>query len=363
MNPLRRKGIAENEVEALAGEIAAGRLSGNLPSSRHLANLLGVSRPVLLRALQELETRGVIGKSGPRQTYVVAKPGKAAWQAPAGQERHALYILDEEVVRHDAFEILLSLAMQMHGKGWRISSLRMNFGHNESRPRQWQRAVAGYAPDKVLVWSGRPQLAEWLYRNQLPSMFIGGDNGGTPISVVGTSGTQAIRLLLDEFLRHGHERIWLPLCNRPEGYAENLRETMRAVFDARGIPFFSRHHTPTSPYRGPDVIIAMFEEAWRVHRPTALILHDWREYVALSAVLRREGLDIPKHMSVALIGDDPEMEWHRPGLAHFRAPLKRLASSCAAWLNSAPPQVAVKSLFFEAEWVPGESIAKPRSDC
>jgi DNA-binding LacI/PurR family transcriptional regulator len=364
VNPLQRTGVAESAAGLLEREIAAGRLSGKLPSSRNLADLLRVSRPTVLQALQLLQSRGFIEQSGRQRIYsVVGSPlsGVAARELPEG-ERHVLYILDQESALHDAFEILLSLAMRLHGKGWRISSLRMNFGHSENRPRQWQRAIEGYAPDKVIVWTGYPSLAQWLHRAGIPALFIGGVLGGTPLSRIGISAPRAIEVIMNELLQRGHQRIWLPLCNRPESYRVRLQETVCGVFEAAGLAFYSRLHTPTSPYRGADHIISMFEEAWRNLRPTALILHDWREYIAVSSVLRREGLDIPTHVSVALIGDDSEMDWHRPKLAHFRVPLGRLASAGAKWLTSDEPEPPVRNRIFEAEWVPGESIAEPRAE-
>jgi DNA-binding LacI/PurR family transcriptional regulator/biotin operon repressor len=364
MNPLQRTGVAEEAAGLLVSEIAAGRLKGKLPSSRNLAALLKVSRPTVLQSLQFLKSQGIIEQSGGHRNYSVVESAMVeagAWKSPVG-ERHALYLLDQEGARHEAFEILLSLAMGLHGKGWRISSLSMNFGHNENRPQQWQRAVMGYAPDKVIVLTGTPLLAQWLHRVNIPALFIGGDSGDTPLPTFAISASRAIDLIVSELIQLGHERIWLPLCNRPESYTARLQEIVHNAFEANGLPFSTRMHTPSSPYRGPDVITAMFEQAWSTYRPTAIILHDWREYIAVSSILRREGLDIPKHMSVALIGDDFEIDWHRPKLAHFRAPLGLLANACAKWLTSDDSKHLGRGRVFKAEWVSGESIAAPRTE-
>jgi DNA-binding LacI/PurR family transcriptional regulator/biotin operon repressor len=363
MNPLQRAGVAGEAAVLIEREIAAGRLKGKLPSSRNLAALLQISRPTLLHSLQLLQNQGVIEQSGRQRTYSVVKsaiPGVGSRKLP-DSERHALYLLDQGGgVRHDAFEILLSLAMGLHGKGWRMSSLRMNFCHNENRPRQWQRAIAGYAPDKVIVLTGTPLLAQWLHSANMPALFIGGDSGDTPVPTITTSGARAIDIITSELMQIGHKRIWLPLCNRPESYSARMQDTVHKAFDAKGLTFSSQMHTPCSPYMGPDVIAAMFEEAWRNYRPTAMVLHDWREYIAVSSVLRREGLDIPRHMSVALVGDDSEMDWHRPKIAHFRVPLGRLANACAKWLTSDDSKYLGRGKVFESEWVPGKSIAEPR---
>lgn len=362
MNPLQRVGVAGEAAELLEREIAAGRLKGKLPSSRNLAALLQVSRPTLLQSLQLLQNQGVIEQTGRQRTYSVVKSAipRAGSRKLPDRERHALYLLDQEGLRYEAIEILLSLAMGLHGKGWRISLLQMNFWHNDNRPRQWQRAVAGYAPDKVIVLAGTPLLAQWLHSTNMPALFIGGDAGDTPLPKITTSGTRAIDIIITELIEIGHTRIWLPLCNRPESYSARMQDTVRKAFDAQGLTFSSRMHTPCSPYMGSDVIAAMFEEAWRNYRPTAMILHDWREYIAVSSVLRREGLDIPRDMSVALIGADSEMDWHLPKIAHFRLPIGRLANACAKWLTSDDSKYLGRGKVFESEWVPGKSIAEPR---
>jgi DNA-binding LacI/PurR family transcriptional regulator len=214
----------------------------------------------------------------------------------------------------------------------------------------------------VIVWTGRAKLAEWLHKSGIPTLFIGGDRGDTPIPVYGTLSREAVGRILESFFEMGHERIWFPFCNRSEAYVKALVSFAADAFESREIAFSKRWCTPVSPYRSPEVIVAMFEEAWRNFRPTALMFHDWREYLAVSSVLRREGLDIPREMSVALIGDDPEMSWHHPELAHFVRPLKRIANACAAWVISEKPRHAVRSVVFNAEWQSGASIGTPRPD-
>jgi DNA-binding LacI/PurR family transcriptional regulator/DNA-binding transcriptional regulator YhcF (GntR family) len=364
MDPLPRQRVVGDTIDLLTREIAAGRLGDRLPSSRNLAQLLEVSRPTVLEALKAMAQKGLLEQTGPRRIYSVSPSIEERLQgaqvAPA--ERHALYILEEKVIRHESFEVLLMLATRLHPKGWRISSLTMNFGHKEYRPRQWKRAIEGFAPDKVIVWSGRPHLAKWLHKSGIPALFIGGDKGDTPVPVYATPSRQAVERILECFFAAGHERIWFPFCNRPDAYTEKLQSVVASAFESRGLPFANRWHTPVTPYRRPEVILAMFEEAWRQFRPTALMFHDWREYLAVSAILRREGLDIPKDMSIALIGEDPEMSWHQPELAHFVRPLSRMAGACAAWLTSEKARHADKSMSFTAEWVPGGSIAAPRAD-
>ena len=364
MDPLRRKRVAEHTAELLIGEIAAGRLRGRLPSTRNLAVLLDVSRPKILEAMKVLEHKGVIRQTGPRRTYSVSDSGieGIGRERESPGERHALFVVEENLTGHEPFELLVMLATRLQPQGWRISTLPMNCGHNEYRPLQWKRAIEGYAPQRVIVWSGRPLFARWLHESGIPALFIGGDPGDTPIPVCGMLSQHAVGTILDAFFEAGHERIWFPFCNRPEAYTQRLRSFVARAFAARGVAFSERQNTPSSPYRNPEVILAMFDEAWRGFRPTALMFHDWREYLAVSSVLRREGLDIPSHMSVALIGKDPEMSWHQPELAHFSSGSGRIAGACVAWLTSDNSPFANKKITFEGQWKPGGSIGRPRKD-
>lgn len=364
MEPLRRKSVAEHAAALLIHEIATGRLKGRLPSTRNLALLMKLSRPNVLEALKEVERKGLIERTSPRCAYWVSNSHieRNEHAREFITERHALFIVEENVTQHEAFQLLLLLAMRLQPKGWRISMLSMKCGHDEYRPRQWKRAIEGYAPDKVIVWSGRPHFAQWLYQAGIPALFIGGDSGDTPVPICGTSSLQAAGTILDAFFEMGHERIWVPFCNRTCKYTEKLQTFIKHAFESRRLAFSERWHFAVSPYRSPELILAMFEETWRTFRPTALMFHDWREYLAVSAVLRREGLDIPMQMSVALIGDDPEMAWHQPELAHFTHPLSRICATCIAWLNSDKPRHEKKNIIYQTEWCPGASIGPPRKD-
>lgn len=364
MDPLPRQSLADHTAELLIGEIAAGRLKDRLPCTRNLATLLEVSRPKILEAMRLLESRGIIRQTGPRRTYSVCPAGAEAIgrERESSGERHALFVVEENLAGQEAFEILLALATRLRPLGWRITTLPMNCGHNDYRPRQWKRAIDGYGAQKVIVWSGRPRFAQWLHQAGIPALFIGGDVGETPIPVCGMLSQQAVGTILDAFFRAGHERIWFPFCNRSESYAQRLRTFVSRVFASRGILFSERQHTPLSPYRTPEVMLAMFEEAWRSFRPTALIFHDWTEYLAVSAVLRREGLDIPSHVSVALIGREREMSWHQPELAHFATASNRITGVCVAWLTSEKPLFGGRKIMFEGQWKPGASIGRPRKD-
>ena len=364
MDPLRRQKVAEHTADLLISEIAAGRLRGRLPSTRNLAALLEVSRPKILEAMKLLERKGIIRQTGPRRTYKVRETGahSTGHERDGPGDRNALFIVEESFVGHEPFELLLTLATRLRPLGWRITTLPMNCGHNEYRPQQWKRAIEGYAPQRVIVWSGRPRFARWLHESGIPALYIGGDTGGTPIPVIGMLSQQAVGTILLAFFEAGHERIWFPFCNRPDAYSQKLRSFVARAFASRGIPFSERRNTPSSPYRGPEVVLAMFESAWRDFRPTALIFHDWREYLAASAVLRREGLDIPSQMSVALIGNDPEMAWHQPELAHFATASNRIAGACVAWLAADDPSPATGNLKFEGQWIPGASISRPRKE-
>lgn len=361
MNPVRRTTITESTATSLAREIARGRWNGFLPSTRCLAEMLQVSRPSLMAALGDLEARGVIFREGPRRPYCVsssANLGKPEVEV-SPQERRVVFIFSSDTVQYDAFNLLVSLMMRPSGRSWRCLMTRIPFARNEYRPRQWQRSLEPLKPDRIIVWCGCQRFAGWLAASGTPALFLGGETGDTGLARVRIRSELAVTAGLSEVFCRGHQRVWLPLCERTEEYTLRLVNAVRKTFESHGVRFSQAVHMPISRYRGPDVIASMFAKALSVNPPTAMILHDWREFLALSALFRSRGLDIPRDISVAIIGHDPEMHWHQPRLAHMETPVKRFANACLKWLETDPAQRASREIEIKAKWDWGESLAEP----
>jgi DNA-binding LacI/PurR family transcriptional regulator len=114
-----------------------------------------------------------------------------------------------------------------------------------------------------------------------------------------------------------------------------------------------------SNYARPEVIVALLQRHWRKQPPDAIILLDWREFVAASGFFREADLVIPRDLSVVILSQNSIMDWHQPAITHFEHPVKLMARIISKWVTlgslhySPEPMIEVR-----ARWVEGASVAE-----
>jgi DNA-binding LacI/PurR family transcriptional regulator len=166
-----------------------------------------------------------------------------------------------------------------------------------------------------------------------------------------------LRQALERLFATGHRRVLIPLCGRIPQFAENCRRQVRESalelgVDPEAIVFAE------SEYSSPEVLAGAMRQHWRKHAPDALIIFDWREYLAASSFLKETSIAIPRDVSVVLLSHNPTMEWHLPALCHFMHPVDEIARVCAKWVAGGKPMVGNGEVMeFRSKWVEGASIA------
>jgi DNA-binding LacI/PurR family transcriptional regulator len=116
-----------------------------------------------------------------------------------------------------------------------------------------------------------------------------------------------------------------------------------------------------TPYTGPEVVANLFRRNWPKHTPDALVLLDWREFVAASAFLHASRVEIPRDVSVAVLSHNPAMAWHIPPISHFELPVRHMARIAAKWLAQGKlPHAGTGRQTVEARWIEGGSVARRR---
>jgi DNA-binding LacI/PurR family transcriptional regulator len=113
-----------------------------------------------------------------------------------------------------------------------------------------------------------------------------------------------------------------------------------------------------SDYSSPEVLAGAMRQHWRKLAPDALIIFDWREYLAVSSFLKEASIVIPKDLSVVLLSHNPTMDWHLPSLCHFMHPVEEIARASAKWVISGKPFIGGgQYMEFRPKWADGASIA------
>lgn len=354
MKPVRKRSLAGEAEQELREAILSGQFGDALPGLRVLAKVLGVSPPTVAGALKALIAEGLIRSEGARRRMTLVRPEekpfltiqdstKVLWFVTAGTFERAV---------HGSTELLSFLQASLGGTGWLVRHRILSYGHSENRAAQWDRMIEAERPDAMVVWSGRTPLGAWALSRNVRTLFIGGSKEELPLPMLAVRSADMVDRSLRELFNRNHRRFFLPMCNRPPAMVRTIRTTVSRRI--RGLGQSVKQAVPVSAYEGREVVEAMVEQALAENPPTGWIFLDWREFLAASCVFRDRGLSIPGDASAVILSWDPAMAWYRPLPAYFDQPLERLAKEAAEWVLRDPGDSDTR--YFEAEWIPGESL-------
>lgn len=344
----------------------SGDLSGNLPGARLLAKALGVSVPTICKALHKLHEEGVLVAGGDRKRWQVGDLKAPSANARSGSARHIgshpgrlLFIssLPLSTERQSGVEVFTHILDMLGAKGWEVMHRSVPFVSARKPHRSWDELLRFSKPDAMIVMGGSEVFATWARQNQIRTLFVGGDSGKNLLPTIMVRVSIMLRQALERLISTGHRRILIPLCGRIPQFAEKCRKQTAECAADLGIDpacvVFAE-----SEYSSPDVIAGALRQQWRKQAPDALIIFDWREYLAASSFLKEAAVSIPADVSVVLLSQNPTMDWHIPLLCHFAHPVEEIARASAKWvLHGKPLPGGGQFMEFNPRWVEGKSIA------
>ncbi len=360
MPKVPRTSIADRTAEVIESEIAAGRWRDRLPGTRVLARETGVSQPTVAEALQRLASSGIIARSGERKAYRILARQAAATRGKSDVSKRRVVILthaDIGGLPYSTREVIETTRDKLVRRDWEVEIRTFDFLHAKRPHRSWDHIVPMDPSIPLIAVFGRPPIGEWAVKRGLRMAFLGGMRADLPVPVIAVKSS----LLADEAMtlltKLGHRRIVLPLCDRPPAFAAGLKESVKSGLERAGVSYVPSYHTPESPYQRPEVIWRMLETIFSRSAPTALIVLDWKEFVTISCLLAKLGLRIPRDISVILLNEQAEADWHVPRLACFRFPVQKLALTLVQWTEGKlRPSGSVN---LSADFEENQSLAPP----
>ncbi|MGA0845236.1 MAG: substrate-binding domain-containing protein [Luteolibacter sp.] len=351
-------------ADELRSRIAAGILSDSLPGVRLLADELSVSVPTVCRALHRLEKEGVLLAGGGRRRWRVAdRP--AALQGEilhTGRldlpHRRLLYISPHPLgsEKFSGVEVFAAMLDQLGSQGWDVSHRMIPFVSARKPHRSWDKLLELARPDAIVVNSGSQVVAEWLSKQSIRSCFLGGDSGDFEIPTLGVSTPTMFGEALAHLLELGHRSIWMPLCGRTDRMLRHCKETIAKETLKIGVSE-DCVRISSSVDSSPELLMNMARKEYSTRKPDALVVLDWREFVALSGYLARSGIQIPKDLSVIVLSHNANMTWHRPAIAHFEIPSSQIARKICTWISHPERWGPTdKPVLIRARWIEGSSV-------
>lgn len=361
MDPVTRSSLVDRTEEALMAGIRNGVWSDTLPGVRTLCGTFKVSPPTLLAATGRLLAAGVLISDGPRRRLRIS----GSWRreerkgGPAvGKRRRVLFLSDEpfEDMPHSRLEMLSGFWLEC--PDWDVRLHCLPFEDAKSPRRQWDRLIRTEEPDALVIFNGNAVIGRWAGKRGLRTVFIGGDPCGLPIPTIGMKARGLIRDAIDEFARHGHRYICMPVIGVFPRLQEALHQVMGEEMERVGLPFDVGWNVPTSSQHDADVLMNILTRVTSVRMPTAFIVMTWSEFVTIQSFLNSRRLTIPADVSVMVLSTSSALHWVRPKLAHFAHGYGRVARTVRDWIDKGFPADCTP-VGLPVHLVRGESVGPP----
>ena len=371
MEPFEKRDLSQRIADSLRDMISGKRIGESMPSLRAISLNLGVSIPSVSKAFLILEREGILASCGERCRWQIrslprisVRNGrvKAESAAATRQAKRLLYLtslpMNEWLVH--SVEVYADIVSVMSNNGWEVVHRVMAFQNAKAPRKIWDELVDQEAPDVIVVLMGTPVLAAWAVGLSVPTLFLGGDARPHVLPTVSVAMSGLVEELVQKLIDLGHRHIVMPLCGRTSTFQESMKTALQAGIDSRR-PTGALIHALESPYSTPEVLYDVLKKHWRQHRPDAMILLDWREFVTASSFFRDGRILIPADISVALLSYDNSMDWYLPKLSHYEFSNMKLAKAVGRWVvnvdRDSPSTAKVK---MGAQWHEGGSMLDRR---
>ncbi len=349
--------------------ISGKRIGELMPSLRAISQNLGVSVPSVSKAFQILEREGILSSCGERCRWLIRalpmnprRKGGMKPEAAAGRTKRLLYLTSlpmNEWLTHSV-EVYADIVSVMSSKNWEVVHRVMPFQNAKAPRKIWDEHLDQEAPDVIVVLMGTPVLAAWAVGQTVPTLFLGGDARPHALPTVSVAMSGLVEELVRKLIDLGHRHIVMPLCGRNSSFLDSMKTALQAGIDSRRSSG-AVVHALESPYSTPEVLYDVLKKHWRHHRPDAMILLDWREFVTVSSFFRDGRILMPQDISVALLSSDNSMDWYLPRLSHYEFNNMKLAKAVARWaVNVDKDSPSTANVKMGAQWHEGGSIVDRR---
>jgi DNA-binding LacI/PurR family transcriptional regulator len=358
MKPLRRLTVVEQTAAHIREALRERRWGAELPGVLRLAKELVVSKDSVRDALRLLEGEGVLAAGGTGRSR---KPAAPATSIPEPRPLRVA-ILSYRPLRNEnsnSQRLLLHLQQGVEAAGHVCDFAPKTQECLRHDLKRIIRMVETAKADAWVVDAGSGELLEWFARQDFPAIGLGGRRSEAPLARVAVDLSSAFQAAARRLTALGHRRIVL-IC--PQEWRQPQPGHLVQVFldelQAKS-PAAIDYHVPAWEQTA-DGFHTLLESLFRVTPPTALIVIEPMQAVAVLSFLAQRGLRVPRDVSLITRARDASLEWCRPALAHFHEAEDFLVRHIVLWVAAvARGKVSGKRTVCAVGFEEGESIAPP----
>lgn len=367
MPPFSPRLLFQQVAQELLRRIRSGDLHDLLPGEETLAGQIGVSRPVLRQALDELRRQGIVATAKGKRSRIL-QPGvareRSSLSLPSPTKRHRLLVLGPfppPVARHLETPVLDLLQSRLEKKGWLWEE---HFGKPLGSPRGartllqqlWQQSRA----DCALLIGSTAEMQAWAMREAIPALVLGSLAEGSTLPFVDVHYDALGWHAGGRFAAAGRRRITVftrhPLRMGDRATLRGLRNFTAST--AGALEIVEAEVRPAS-------LVSQLEGISKIAVP-----HGWLFLFPADAITAYTHLLASGHRfpgEVAIISREafPWIAAMTPSLAHYQANHRLLVQRSAAILDKLAHGVtglkgaAIMPQFVSGETLPIQGVSLP----
>ena len=325
----RRSTVADQAAAALQAAIERGELANPLPGELTLARRLGVSRPSLHAALEQLERLGLVEIRVGRRTRIVAR-GRSRSSGPARRTLAILSVLPDDAQFMSQSPLILHLHAEAASRGLEWDPIFDGRLAVPAAAPRLQQLVSSRRDTCWVLHSCPAWLQRWFAEACVPTLVLGSCAQGVTLPSVDLDfwsvGWHAAGMLA----RHSHRAVTLVLPAAPLPGDLACREGFLDYFSRLRRPLTKVHELAvTGP--APRTLNRLRFALTGPQRSTAVFV--MREATALAAYTQvlALGFAVPRDVSVISRDTHPLINAALPQLTRYSAsPLKHATRAVRA---------------------------------
>lgn len=300
-----------------------------LPAERTLCRDLGVSRPTLRRALQQLEHEGVLTRSGGRgERHVVRRRLRRTLPSVV----RLLQDGSPACFLGDHLQTTAFLDTSLHEAGSRLAVENVRRCFSARPDRALERLVSSSRADLWILYRSTRAMQEWFSARGIPALVLGSAWAGTGLPSVDIDHTAACRHAGGVLISRGHRRL---AVLHPDPPPRGDVVGLEALADAA-----RRHQTgdvtvETIAHNGtPAGICARVDQLLRsTPRPDGWLVFGAHFFLTVCTHLLARGLLPGRDLSLISRDYDPLLSAITPAPAHYHRDLARIHHHLAALIK------------------------------
>lgn len=317
-------------VEQVAQEIRNGlqeaRWKERMPGRKTLAGELGVNHKTCEAALQLLAAEGALISEGPGLGRKIVKTGESK-----PKKLRVMILLYENSDRRTDYQVELLHRLQEAGHQADFAAKTMkDLGMDVNRIARFVHQTQANA---WIVVAGPLDVLEWFSQQPTPAFALFGRLTQVPLASTSPRKAGALVELVDRLVDLGHRRIvMLAREDRRKPNPGFIERLFLNQLEERGIP--------TGTYNLPDwgdspaQYFHILDSLFRHTPPTALLVPEPSQFMAVLQYLSRVGISAPEGISLACLDSGEIFEWCVPAITHIAWDSRPLIQRVVKWAEN-----------------------------